>query len=60
MLVYFKVYLDFMTIYHAIMFGVLLLGVTSFIFQTSENERALSKNPVTIKTTSSKFDINTY
>ncbi len=42
------------------MFGMVLLGAASFIFQTSENERALSNNPLPIKTTDSKFDLNTY
>ena len=45
-----------MTVYHAVMFGILLLGLASLIFQTSENERALSNNPVPIKNTDSKFD----
>ena len=49
-----------MTIFHELMFGVLLLGVASFIFQTSENERKISKNSVPVKITDSKFDLNKY
>tara|TARA_Y100001968_G_scaffold311212_1_gene333036 strand:+ start:1318 stop:1467 length:150 start_codon:yes stop_codon:yes gene_type:complete len=49
-----------MTPYHAIMFGTILLGAASFIFQASENERMLSKKPLPVKVPDSKFDINTY
>ena len=50
-----------MTIYHTIIFGVLFLAAASFVFQISENERALSnKSVVPIKTTDSNFDLNKY
>ncbi len=49
-----------MTVYHSIMFGVLLLGAASFILQTSENERAISQKSVPIKTTDTNFDLSKY
>ena len=49
-----------MTIYHTFMFGILLIGVASFVFQASENERLLSKETVPLKNLDSKFDLNTY
>tara|TARA_B100000965_G_scaffold348390_1_gene320996 strand:+ start:166 stop:297 length:132 start_codon:yes stop_codon:yes gene_type:complete len=43
------------------MFGVLFLGAASIIFQTSENERAISsKAVVPVKTTDSEFDLSSY
>ena len=42
------------------MFGLLLLGAASFIFQTSENERVLSEKSIPVKNSESKFDLNSY
>ncbi len=48
------------TAYHAIMFAVLLVGVAGFIFKSSSGEESLANNPISVKATESKFDINTY
>ena len=48
------------TAYHAIMFAVLLIGVTGVIFQVSSGEESLANNPIPVKATKSKFDLNTY
>ena len=48
------------TAYHAIMFAVLLIGVTAVIFQASSVEDSLANNPIPVKANESKFDLNTY
>ena len=47
-----------MTIYHEVLFGILFLSAASFIFQTSENERVLSKKSVPIRSSNLKSDMN--
>ena len=49
-----------MIIYHAIMFGMLLLGTASFVFQASENERLLSNESVPVKSADPNLDLNNY
>ena len=46
--------------YHAIMFAVLLIGGAGVIFQASLGEESLADNPIPVKVTESKFDLNTY
>ena len=46
--------------YHAIMFTVLLVGGAGVIFQASSGEESLADNPIPVKVTESKFDLNTY
>ena len=48
------------TAYHAIMFAVLLIGGAGVIFQASSGDVSLKNNPIPIKATQSKFDLNTY
>ena len=48
------------TAYHAIMFALLLIGGAGVIFQASSGEESLAKNPIPVKATKSKFDLNTY
>ena len=48
------------TVYHAIMFAVLLIGGAGVIFQASSRDDSLAKNPIPVKATESKFDLNTY
>ena len=48
------------TAYHEIMFAVLLTGGTGVIFQASSEEESLADNPIPVKVTESKFDLNTY
>ena len=48
------------TAYHAIMFAILLIGAAGVIFQASSGEESLANNPITVKATKSKFDLNTY
>ena len=48
------------TAYHAIMFAVLLIAGTGVIFQASSGEESLANNPIPVKATDSKFDLNTY
>ena len=48
------------TAYHAIMFAILLIGVAGVIFQSSSGEESLANNPIPVKVTYSKFDLNTY
>ena len=48
------------TAYHAIMFAVLLIAGTGVIFQASSGEESLATNPIPVKATKSKFDLNTY
>ena len=48
------------TAYHAIMFAVLLIGGAGVIFQASSGEESLAINPIKVKATESKFDLNTY
>ena len=48
------------TAYHAIMFAVLLIGGAGVIFQASSGDDSLEKNPIPVKATESKFDLNTY
>tara|TARA_B100000965_G_scaffold252810_1_gene212742 strand:- start:36 stop:188 length:153 start_codon:yes stop_codon:yes gene_type:complete len=48
------------TAYHAIMFAVLLVGGAGVIFQASAGKESLSNNPIPVKSTESKFDLNTY
>ena len=49
-----------LTAYHATMFAVLLIGGTGVIFQASSEEESLADNPIPVKVTESKFDLNTY
>ena len=42
------------------MFAVLLIGGTGVIFQASSGEESLADNPIPVKVTESKFDLNTY
>ena len=48
------------TAYHAIMFAVLLIGGAGVIFQASSGGESLVNNPIPVKATDSKFDLNTY
>ena len=48
------------TAYHAIMFAVLLIGGAGVIFQASSGKESLTNNPIPVKATESKFDLNTY
>ena len=48
------------TAYHAIMFVVLLIGGAGVILKASSGEESLANNPVPVKATASKFDLNTY
>ena len=48
------------TPYHAIMFSVLLIGGAGVIFQASSGKESLADNPIPVKSTESKFDLNTY
>ena len=48
------------TAYHAIMFAVLLIGGAGVILKASSGEESLAINPVPVKATDSKFDLNTY
>ena len=48
------------TAYHAIMFALLLIGAAGIIFQASSGEESLENNPITVKASKSKFDLNTY
>ena len=45
---------------HAIMFAVLLIGGTGVIFQASSEEESLADNPIPVKVTELKFNLNTY
>ena len=46
--------------YYVIMFAVLIIGVAGVIFQASSGEDSLANNPIPVKATESKFDLNTY
>ncbi len=48
------------TTYHAIMFAALLIGGAGVVLQSSSGEKSVSNNPIPVKTTESKFDLNTY
>ena len=48
------------TAYHTILFAVLLIGAAGVIFQASSVEESLENNPIPVKATESKFDLNTY
>ncbi len=48
------------TAYHAVMFAVLLVGGTGVIFKASSIDESLENNPIPVKTTDKKFDLNTY
>ena len=48
------------TVFHAIMFTVVLVGGAGVIFKASSREESLSNNPITFKSSESKFDLNTY
>ena len=48
------------TAYHSIMFAVVLIGGAGLIFQVSSGEEYLANNPIPVKVTESKFDLNTY
>ena len=48
------------TAYHAIMFAVLLVGGIGVIIKASSGEKSLVNNPIPVKSTESKFDLNTY
>ena len=52
--------IEMFTAYHAIMFAVLLVGGTGVIFKASSGEESLANNPIPVKSTESKFDLNTY
>ena len=45
---------------HAIMFAILLTGGAGVIFQASSVKDSLESNPIRVKTTESKFNLNTY
>ena len=48
------------TAYHAIMLSVLLIGGAGVVFQASSGDDSLANNPIPVKATESKFDLNTY
>ena len=48
------------TAYHGIMFAVLLIGSAGVIFQASSGQESLENNPIPVKATELKFDLNTY
>jgi len=48
------------TAYHSIMFAVLLIGAAGVVFQASSGDNSLANNPIPVKATKSKFDLNTY
>tara|TARA_B100000700_G_C14617103_1_gene656432 strand:+ start:389 stop:541 length:153 start_codon:yes stop_codon:yes gene_type:complete len=48
------------TAYHAIMFAVLLIAGAGVIFQSSSGDDFLTDNPIPVKSTESKFDLDTY
>ncbi len=48
------------TVYHAIMFTVLLVGGANVIFKASSGEESLVNNQIAVKAIDSKFDLNTY
>ena len=48
------------TAYHAIMFSILLIGGAGVIFKASLGEQSLANNPMPVKPTDSKFDLNSY
>ena len=48
------------TAYHAIMFAVLLIGGAGVILQVSSGDDSLANNPIPVKASKSKFDLNTY
>ncbi len=48
------------TAYHTLMFALLLIGGARVIFQASSGEESLANNPIPVKSTKSKFDLNTY
>ena len=48
------------TAYHAIMFTILLIGGAGVVFQASSGEDSLENDPIPVKATESKFDLNTY
>ena len=54
------IFFEMFTAYHAIMFAVLLIAGTGVIFQASSGEESLANNPIPVKATESKFDLNTY
>ncbi len=49
-----------LTAYHVIMFSLLLIGGAGVIFKASSGEDSLASNPIPVKATESKFDLNTY
>ena len=48
------------TAYQAVMFTILLIGGAGVILQASSREESLAYNPIPVKVTESKFDLNTY
>ena len=48
------------TAYHAIMFSVLFVGGAGVILKASSGEESLANNPIPVKATEPKFDLNTY
>ncbi len=48
------------TAYHLIMFAILLVGGVGVILKASSGEESLANNPISVKATESKFDLNTY
>ena len=49
---------EMFTLYHAIMFGILLITGSASIFQMSEGEKGLTKSQT--KISKPKFDLNSY
>ncbi len=48
------------TAYHVIMFAVLLIGGAGVIFQASSGDDSVANNQIPVKSTESKFDLDTY
>ena len=48
------------TAYHTIMFAVLLIGAAGVILKAASGEESLATNPISVKATESKFDLNIY
>ena len=46
--------------YHVIMFAALTIGEAGVIIKASSREDSLANNPIPVKATKSKFDLNTY
>ena len=46
--------------YHVIMFSSLIISGAGVIFKASSGEDSLANNPIPVKATKSRFDLNTY